>query len=452
MKLFKLLILFTLTIFVQQVIAQTSVLPNGTKVPVKFSTQVNSDDKIDPQVIVASDVLDSEGNVLISAGSFVRVACSKTSAGRYNSGDGGRIVITFDYTQAVDGRRVYLSGGYEAQGKSNILGDIGFSFNGKKPKGKPAVIPTGTTYDDVITKQVYEIKVQKKSNVAKTTKVETTPIVVNNSDFSKYQKEYSGFFTGLSLNRDYSFKMIIYGQDVFSYNAEGRYMVENGKIIFQVNKCYEYDSDFGTKKNVNCGFDGNQFQGTIVQDHNSMFYSEYLDLSFVLEKEFLNISFGVPDTEPVSQIRKYDGQNVYVLGKKEVTTTSTANMRKTPHIKGKLVERYNWETLSGTASSKIPTGTKITVVGRTPEKCKVDSWEDYWYLIEVEESLPDERDYVWIYGQNITFDKGSASRKTTTTPKTTTTTKPVTNTAKPASTGKPTPAKPVPAKPATPYK
>lgn len=454
--LLKRLILSVLLFFTQQISAQTqtSILPNGTKIPVKFSTRVTSDDKIDPQVVVATDILDAEGNVLISAGSFVRIACSKTRAGWYNSGDGGRIVITFDYTQAVDGKWIYLSGGYEVQGKSNILGDIGFSVNGKKPKGKPAVIETNTTCDDVITKQGYEIKVQKRATTENHTvsKNTNTVISLNTTNFSKYQKEYSADFCQVKLNSDYTFKLTLYGQDTPFPTIEGKYSFDKGRIVFQTNRCYMDYEGYGTNKFVHCSeLSGNTFFGEIVQDNESPFYSEYLKFHFTFADTPIATLYGVPGTIPVNQIRILKNEKVYVLGELEATTISNTNMRQTPSANGKLVERYNWETSSGEPSSKIPANKKITIIGRTPEKSKVGSWEDYWYLVELEEALPDDKDYVWVFGQNITFNQGttSTSKTSVTTIKSTSPTAPskTITPAKPASSPS---QKPVPAKPATP--
>jgi|GEM_PF-5133933 len=460
--LLKRLILYVLLFFTQQISAQkqTSILPNGTRIPVKFSTRVTSDDKIDPQVVVTTDILDFEGNVLISAGSFVRVACSKTHSGWYNSGDGGRLVITFDYTQAVDGKWIYLSGGYEVQGKSNILGDIGFSVNGKKPKGKPAVIEANTTYDDVITKQGYEIKVQKRATTENHTVSNNTKTVIslNTTNFSKYQKEYSADFCQVKLNPDYTFKLTLHGQDTPFPSIEGKYSFDKGGIVFKAHRCYMDYEGYGTNKSVHCSeLSGSTFFGEIIQDNESPFYSEYLKLHFTFADTPIATLYGVPGTIPVNQIRILNNEKVYVLGELEATTTSNTNMRQTPSANGKLVERYNWETSSGEPSSKIPSGEKITIIGRTPEKSKVGSWEDYWYLVELEEALPDDKDYVWVFGQNITFNQGATSiRKTSaTTIKSTSSAATKTNIAPTKTT---TPAKPpsspsqkpVPAKPATP--
>lgn len=384
---------------------QSAILENGTKIPIKFSVQISSEDKIEPQVVVATNIVDFNGNILISEGSFVKVYWNKISSER-NGNNGGKITVNFSYAQAVDGKYVYLSGGYEAQGKSNIAGNF-ITMNGKKLKGKPAVIQAGTTYDGVITKQAYDIKVQKKSTIVKKSVPNTiiSSVPLTTSSFFRYQKEYLGNYSKIILNPDYTFKLTSYGQDGPFNSAEGKYSLDNSTITFHAKHCYlDYDG-YGANKVINCSeFSGSTFYGKVIKDNTSIFYSEYLSLDFASKQQYVAANrYGVPETEPVNQIRKYDGQDVYVLEKKDAYTTSVANMRQIPNTKGKLVKRYNWETPTGEASSKIPINEKITVIGRTPEKYKVGSWEDYWYLIEVEEYLPDEKDYVWVYGQNIKF-------------------------------------------------
>lgn len=469
MKALKPLILSVLLSVTQQLMAQTSTLPNGTKIPVKFSARVTSDDKIEPQVVVATDILDMDGNVLISAGSFVKVYCTKTQS-EHNGNNGGQITVTFNYTQAVDGKTIDLSGGYEARGKANIAGNF-ITMNGKKLRGKPAVIEANTACNDVITKRAYEIKVQRKATTENqvVSNKTNTAVSLNTTNFSKYQKEYFEYYAGIKLNTNYTFKLVAYGQDYPFRTVEGKYSIEKGSIIFQANRCYlDYEGEM-PNKNVNCSeLSGSTFFGEIVQDDISPFYSEYLKLRFTFADVPFAELYGVPNTTPVNQIRMLNNEKIYVLGELEATTTSNTNMRQTPSANGKLVERYNWETPLGESSSKIPAYEKIIIIGRTPEKSKVGSWEDYWYVVELEEALPDDKDYVWVFGQNITFNQGTTSvpktttnKTSTTTPKPTSTTTPKTNTT-PTKTATPSPTpvrptsplkqQPVPAKSATPYK
>lgn len=503
----KQLILSVLFLFTQKTIAQTqtSTLPNGTKIPVKFSTRVTSDDQLEPQVVVASDILDSDGNVLISEGSFVKIYCRKTRS-EHNGNNGGKITVTFSYTQAVDGKHIDLSGGYEAQGKANLAGNF-VTMNGKKLKGKPAVINAETTYDGVITKRIYEVKVQKKKSVVQevvkeateiTTTEEyhsseyhttsTTTIAITSANISKYIGKtffsavipFEAFY--LRFNADNTYVLATEGNGGgFTVNA-GKFSLKDDKFNLTAQRCYYFPdgdrSNFskitGKESGVKsvCGQNesfGNIITAKIISDEKSLYFKEYLVLNGRV--------FGVAGTEPKSgEAKNYYGIDVIIVGRKEGITTTSVKTRSTPSENSTLGVCYSDDLgEEDEIIQRIEKNETVTALARTIFKQKVSNIEDYWYLVK-----PAYDCEIWIHGQYLKFDGATNAASTTkstsgTTNKTSTTTKSATGTTtrsassttpkintaptktttpsktptKPASS--PT-QKPVPAKPATPYK
>lgn len=142
------------------------ILPHGAEVPVKFSKRLSSDNNEEVGAIVASDVLDSEGNKLIVSGTPVDVSIAKTSA--KSVGKGGNLAIAMRSTKAVDGQTIDLSGNQLVNGKNRsgaawTLTGVGcfvippFNFLFLLMKGKPAVISDTTILRDVRSATTYTI-------------------------------------------------------------------------------------------------------------------------------------------------------------------------------------------------------------------------------------------------------------------------------------------------------
>lgn len=486
-RLLKGLILFVIVLFSRQLIAQTSTLNNGAKILVKFSTLVNSDDSVEPQVVVASDIVDSEGNLLIAEGVFVKTYWNKTSS-EHNGNSGGKITINFNYTQAVDGKYINLSGGYEAQGKSNLAGSF-ITMNGKKLKGKPAVIEAGTIYDGVIVKQVYDIKIQKKKNVSQEVLKEVTgnieekeyhsseyhttstaKIAVTSANISKYIGKkflsavipFEAFY--LRFNADNTYILATEGNGGgFTINT-GKFSLKDDKFHLTAQRCYylpdgdpsNFSKITGKETGIKsiCGQDesfGNVITAKIVSDEKSLYFKEYLNLNGRM--------FGVTGTEPKSgEAKSYYGIDVIIVGRKEGITTTSVKTRSNPSGNS-TSECYSYDLgEEDEVIQQIEKNEKVTVLARTVSKEKVGNIEDYWYLVE-----PAYYDCkIWIHGQYLKFDgltiKTPTSNTQSATPSKTntlpskSTTKPTTTqsvtTSKPATpTNTSKPVKPVPAKP-----
>lgn len=144
------------------------ILPHGAAVPVKFSKKLSSDDSQDVQAIVASDVVDSEGNKLIASGAPVEVSIAKTPS--KSVGKAGSLAIAVKSTKAVDGQTIDLSGNQLVNGKNRsgaawTLTGVGcfvippFNFLFLLMKGRPAVIADTTILADVRSATTYKVNI-----------------------------------------------------------------------------------------------------------------------------------------------------------------------------------------------------------------------------------------------------------------------------------------------------
>lgn len=90
------------------------VLGSGVPVFLKLSESWTTKSKLCPQFVVANNVTDSKGNILIYANTTVESNCEIKRA--KGVGRGGLLKLNFVSTTAIDGQRVALYGKVEAEG------------------------------------------------------------------------------------------------------------------------------------------------------------------------------------------------------------------------------------------------------------------------------------------------------------------------------------------------
>lgn len=152
-------ILFILGLMLGGTAMAQGILRQGTIVPLTITEETTSKMSDAPQVVVAANVLDSEGNVAIQAGTPVAVDYRNEAAGR--CGRPGVLSFKFETTTAVDGTPVILNSkrlkrmGKNKQGKVMGLG-LGLGFCTVTPmfllllkRGGEAMVEAGTTVNTV---------------------------------------------------------------------------------------------------------------------------------------------------------------------------------------------------------------------------------------------------------------------------------------------------------------
>lgn len=109
-----------------------SALPQGSTIKkdnylaVQAVAKWDNNKKTPPAFVVANNLTDASGNVLIQAGT--PVAIQLHSEKRRGAGKAGKIEITFQYTTAVDGQTVPLRGTMERTGKQRKGLAFGLGF------------------------------------------------------------------------------------------------------------------------------------------------------------------------------------------------------------------------------------------------------------------------------------------------------------------------------------
>jgi len=141
-------------------------LKSGTLIPIKILGRINSNDKMSNKAIVNQDIIDKNGNVLITYGTVVGMDITLKAS--ESIGKPGTINIEFTSTIAEDGQKIKLTGNKFLEGTDRstlswVLTGVGcfvippFNFLFLLIKGKPGILPDNTTVYDVRVASSYNI-------------------------------------------------------------------------------------------------------------------------------------------------------------------------------------------------------------------------------------------------------------------------------------------------------
>lgn len=151
--------------------AQTATLSNGKNIPVRLTSEVQSNAKVQstPTAIVDADIKDdSNQHILIRRGTPVEVGATIRKA--KGVGKGAYVKLDFISTTSVDGQTIRLQGNLIREGadkKGTALGvGLGVGLTVCWPclfclciKGEKVTIPENTMAYNVVTNDIYQIDI-----------------------------------------------------------------------------------------------------------------------------------------------------------------------------------------------------------------------------------------------------------------------------------------------------
>ncbi|WP_297410276.1 hypothetical protein [uncultured Alistipes sp.] len=153
--------------------AQTLTLPNGKSVPIRLTSEIQSNSKAKnattPAAIVDANIQDDNGqHILIRRGTPVEISATIQKA--KGVGKGAYIKLDFLSTRSVDGQLIRLQGNLIKEGqnrKGTALGvGLGVGLTVCWPclfclciKGEKLTIPENTLVNNVVTNDVYQVNV-----------------------------------------------------------------------------------------------------------------------------------------------------------------------------------------------------------------------------------------------------------------------------------------------------
>lgn len=101
---------------------------------------------------------------------------------------------------------------------------------------------------------------------------------------------------------------------------------------------------------------------------------------------------------PAGAARVFQGQRVVTMGMARGRTTTSVKIRRAPSVNAEAVQ-YTAELFGSEAVNAVPSGTELTVIARSERKAVVQSWNNYWYLVNV-----GAMQEVWMYGEFVRLE------------------------------------------------
>jgi hypothetical protein len=195
------------------------------------------------------------------------------------------------------------------------------------------------------------------------------------------------------------------GTYTFSYESEGIYWYNSGSYSIKkegVVLAPDFCSTHRQGEAVNCADTMGAAVCTVKEEPNDMFFSKYFVCTS--QKNMNAVSTGVPSMAfPIETCRVkagtgriFRGMPVVTMGMAKGTTTSGVKIREKPSVNAKALE-YNAELFAPDKTAQsVPANTEVVIIARTRDKDKVQSWNNYWYLVNVGVTSN-----VWMYGEFV---------------------------------------------------
>ncbi len=183
---------------------------------------------------------------------------------------------------------------------------------------------------------------------------------------------------------------------------EGRYSIANGQLELNAEVC-KATADGQT---IPCEQSLGQATCRLQESPSDLYYRTYLSCLSQANRELLftdepNREVKAPLASrrvPAGSARVFQGHRVVTMGKVQARTTTSVKIRRGPAVNAAAVEYYA-ELFGGDPQNAVPAGEPVTVIARIERKVAVQSWNNYWYLVNVGAMTE-----VWMFGEFLRFE------------------------------------------------
>jgi len=199
------------------------------------------------------------------------------------------------------------------------------------------------------------------------------------------------FSANLNYFADYA------SEGIYWYN-EGTFEIVAENIILKPRFCRDHREGTPTDCSVSLG----AAICILHTDESSMYYSKFLKCTSQINRNVLGMNsstilFPVPESKlPAGIARDFNGIQVITQGCARGITTENVKIRTGPSISSKEIQFRNKLHFYPDAIilDYVPRGSELHLIARTIERERIQSWENYWYLVDV--GIHHE---VWMFGQ-----------------------------------------------------
>jgi hypothetical protein len=195
------------------------------------------------------------------------------------------------------------------------------------------------------------------------------------------------------------------GTYTFGYSSEGvnwynsgNYSIIKDKVLLKPTFCSTHREGSA----VNCAETMGEAVCVIQSRPADLYYFKYFVCTSKNNRNA--VSSNMPDmpfpildfTVKAGTSKIFRGIPVITMGMAKGVTTTGVKIREKPSVNAKSLEYITRMFDPGTEQQSVPEKTDVTVIARTRDRDRVQSWNNYWYLVNV--GVMNE---VWMYGEFV---------------------------------------------------
>ncbi|MBP7734584.1 MAG: hypothetical protein KA369_01295 [Spirochaetes bacterium] len=189
-----------------------------------------------------------------------------------------------------------------------------------------------------------------------------------------------------------------YGSEGVSWYNKGTYSIKGDSVLLKPDFCSTHKE--GTAGD--CGETMGEAYCSIRTMPDDLYYYKYFTCTSKKNKNAVttndaSMPFPVEQSKVKAGTSKvYKGVPVVAMGLAKGVTTTNVKIREKPSVNAKSLEYYKEIYGPGGEFQSVPANTEVVVIARTRERDKVQSWNNYWYLVSV--GFNSE---VWMFGEFV---------------------------------------------------
>jgi hypothetical protein len=215
----------------------------------------------------------------------------------------------------------------------------------------------------------------------------------------------------ITFNRNTTYE-VKFDTDGMSFFNKGKYSIKNNVIYLEPDTCYGYNN-----KTTPCKETLGRAECRLIDDNTSLYYSKFIECASLekgnhiftdvislenqnaLGKKTARLLFPLSEYKVKSGSEiVFEGTHVITLPGSSAITTTGVKIREKPSTSSRALQYCDSMAYDMTAKTyeSVPKGTPVQIIARTKDKCTVDKWNNYWYLVSVGVNYR-----VWMYGEFI---------------------------------------------------
>ena len=189
-----------------------------------------------------------------------------------------------------------------------------------------------------------------------------------------------------------------YGSEGMNWYNRGSYTVTSDAVLLKPDFCSTHREGAAG----DCGETMGEASCSIQAKPNDLYYSNYFICSSKKNKNAVSVNvasmpFPVEHSKVKSgTARIYKGIPVVTTGPAKGITTTNVRIREKPSINSKSLDYVKNPYETDAVFESVPVNTEVMVIARTRDKDRVQSWNNYWYLVSTGFNTE-----VWMFGEFV---------------------------------------------------